>query len=103
MGPWDGPAAFVFCAGRCLGATLDRNGLRPARYTVTRDGMIVLASETGVMDIPPGRIVRPSGPRLAPDGKGIAALVTDPVHQRDVYRRYVGWLKQYLDSPASGR
>jgi glutamate synthase (NADPH/NADH) large chain len=58
MEPWDGPAAMVFCDGRYLGATLDRNGLRPARYTVTRDGMIVLASETGVMDIPADRIVR---------------------------------------------
>ncbi|HLO10321.1 MAG TPA: glutamate synthase central domain-containing protein, partial [Desulfobacteria bacterium] len=58
MEPWDGPAAMVFCDGRYLGATLDRNGLRPARYTVTRDGMIVLASETGVMDFPPGRIIR---------------------------------------------
>ena len=58
MEPWDGPAAMVFCDGRYLGATLDRNGLRPARYTVTRDGMIVLASETGVMDFPPDRIVR---------------------------------------------
>jgi glutamate synthase domain-containing protein 2/glutamate synthase domain-containing protein 1/glutamate synthase domain-containing protein 3 len=58
MEPWDGPAAMVFCDGRYLGATLDRNGLRPARYTVTRDGMIVLASETGVMDVPPGRIIR---------------------------------------------
>ena len=58
MEPWDGPAAMVFTDGRYLGATLDRNGLRPARYTVTRDGMIVLASETGVMDVPPDRIVR---------------------------------------------
>ncbi|HEX2710179.1 MAG TPA: glutamate synthase central domain-containing protein, partial [Candidatus Deferrimicrobium sp.] len=58
MEPWDGPAAMVFCDGRYLGATLDRNGLRPARYTVTRDGLIVLASETGVMDIAPDRIVR---------------------------------------------
>ncbi len=57
MEPWDGPAAMVFCDGRYLGATLDRNGLRPARYTVTRDGIIVLASETGVVDFPPGRIV----------------------------------------------
>ena len=58
MEPWDGPAAMVFCDGRYLGATLDRNGLRPARYTVTRDGMIVLASETGVMDFAADRIVR---------------------------------------------
>ncbi|MBI5906136.1 MAG: glutamate synthase large subunit, partial [Deltaproteobacteria bacterium] len=58
MEPWDGPAAMVFCDGRYLGATLDRNGLRPARYTMTRDGMIVLASETGVIDFPPDRIIR---------------------------------------------
>ncbi|MGA6994327.1 MAG: glutamate synthase large subunit, partial [Candidatus Deferrimicrobiaceae bacterium] len=56
MEPWDGPAALVFCDGRYIGATLDRNGLRPARYTVTRDGMIVMASETGVMDFPADRI-----------------------------------------------
>ncbi len=56
MEPWDGPAALVFSDGRYIGATLDRNGLRPARYTVTRDGMIVMASETGVMDFPPDRI-----------------------------------------------
>jgi glutamate synthase (NADPH/NADH) large chain len=58
MEPWDGPAAMVFCDGRYLGATLDRNGLRPARYTITRDGMIVLASETGVIDFPPNRMIR---------------------------------------------
>ncbi len=58
MEPWDGPAAMVFCDGRYLGATLDRNGLRPARYTVSRDGVIVLASETGVIDFPADRIVR---------------------------------------------
>ena len=52
MEPWDGPAALVFTDGRYLGATLDRNGLRPARYTVTRAGLMVLASEAGVVDIP---------------------------------------------------
>jgi glutamate synthase (NADPH/NADH) large chain len=58
MEPWDGPAALVFSDGRYIGATLDRNGLRPARYTVTRDGMIVMASETGVMDFPADRILQ---------------------------------------------
>jgi glutamate synthase (NADPH) large chain len=58
MEPWDGPAAVVFCDGRYVGATLDRNGLRPARITVTRDGMIVMASESGVLDFPADRIVR---------------------------------------------
>ena len=58
MEPWDGPAALVFCDGRYLGATLDRNGLRPARFTITRDGLIVMASETGVLEFPPGQILR---------------------------------------------
>ncbi len=58
MEPWDGPAAMVFCDGRFIGATLDRNGLRPARYTTTRDGMIVLASETGVIEFAEQRILR---------------------------------------------
>ncbi|MBN2008040.1 glutamate synthase large subunit [candidate division KSB1 bacterium] len=56
MEPWDGPAALAFTDGRYIGATLDRNGLRPARYTITKDGMIVLASETGVLDIPGDQI-----------------------------------------------
>ncbi|MBM4038703.1 MAG: glutamate synthase large subunit, partial [Planctomycetes bacterium] len=56
MEPWDGPAALAFTDGRYIGATLDRNGLRPARYTVTRDGLVVLASETGALEIPPDRI-----------------------------------------------
>ncbi|HEY3489291.1 MAG TPA: glutamate synthase large subunit [Candidatus Deferrimicrobiaceae bacterium] len=58
MEPWDGPAAVVFCDGRYIGGTLDRNGLRPARYTITRDGLIVLASETGVLDFPADQIIR---------------------------------------------
>ncbi|MGE5188873.1 MAG: glutamate synthase central domain-containing protein, partial [Gemmatimonadota bacterium] len=58
MEPWDGPAALIFTDGRYIGGTLDRNGLRPARYTVTRDGLIVLASETGVLDFPPDEILR---------------------------------------------
>ena len=58
MEPWDGPAALVFADGRYIGATLDRNGLRPCRYTVTRDGYVVLASETGVLDFEADRILR---------------------------------------------
>jgi glutamate synthase domain-containing protein 2/glutamate synthase domain-containing protein 1/glutamate synthase domain-containing protein 3 len=56
--PWDGPAAIAFTDGRVIGATLDRNGLRPARYVVTDDGLVVLSSEAGVLDLAPGRIVR---------------------------------------------
>jgi len=54
--PWDGPAALAFTNGVQAGALLDRNGLRPARYTITNDGMFVLASEAGVLDIPPERV-----------------------------------------------
>ena len=56
--PWDGPAAMVFTDGKQIGATLDRNGLRPARYIVTDDDLVVMASETGVLPIPESRIVR---------------------------------------------
>ncbi len=58
MEPWDGPAATAFSDGVNAGAILDRNGLRPARYTLCRDGLFILASETGVVDIPPGEVVR---------------------------------------------
>ncbi|MDQ6976118.1 MAG: glutamate synthase large subunit, partial [Mariprofundaceae bacterium] len=58
MEPWDGPAAVAFTDGRQIGATLDRNGLRPARYLETRDGLVVMASEMGVLDIPEQDIVR---------------------------------------------
>ncbi len=57
MEPWDGPAAIAFTDGRQIGATLDRNGLRPARYFVTDDGLVVMASEMGVLPIPEDRIV----------------------------------------------
>lgn len=55
--PWDGPAAIAFGDGRLVGAALDRNGLRPARYSLDRSGLVVLASEAGVVDIPPAEVV----------------------------------------------
>ncbi|HNJ78684.1 MAG TPA: glutamate synthase central domain-containing protein, partial [Marmoricola sp.] len=58
MEPWDGPACVVFTDGTQVGAVLDRNGLRPSRYWVTDDGLVVLASEVGVLDLDPARIVR---------------------------------------------
>lgn len=58
MEPWDGPAALVFTDGSLVGATLDRNGLRPGRFVVTDDGFVVLASEIGVLPIAPERVVR---------------------------------------------
>jgi glutamate synthase (NADPH/NADH) large chain len=57
MEPWDGPAAVAFTDGRQIGATLDRNGLRPARYIVTDEGLVVMASEAGVLPIPEERII----------------------------------------------
>lgn len=58
MEPWDGPAAIAFTDGISLGAALDRNGLRPARWTLTRDGLFVLSSEAGVLDLSPETIAR---------------------------------------------
>jgi glutamate synthase (NADPH) large chain len=58
MEPWDGPAAIAFTDGRQIGATLDRNGLRPARYCVTSDDIVIMASEAGVLPIPQDRIVK---------------------------------------------
>ncbi|HFD80105.1 MAG TPA: glutamate synthase large subunit [Gammaproteobacteria bacterium] len=58
MEPWDGPAAVAFTDGRQIGATLDRNGLRPARYLITDDDLVVMASEMGVLDIPHRKIVK---------------------------------------------
>ena len=57
MEPWDGPASIAFTNGEVIGAVLDRNGLRPSRYYVTKDGMVVMASEVGVLDIPPENIL----------------------------------------------
>ena len=56
MEPWDGPASIAFTDGRRIGAVLDRNGLRPSRYVVTKDGFVVMASEVGVLDIPPEKV-----------------------------------------------
>jgi glutamate synthase (ferredoxin) len=58
MEPWDGPASIAFTDGTRIGAVLDRNGLRPSRYYVTKDGLVIMASEVGVLDIPPDRIER---------------------------------------------
>ena len=99
MEPWDGPAAMVFTDGRLVGGTLDRNGLRPARYVVTTDGLVVLASEAGVVDFPPG-VVQAKG-RLSP-GKAFLVdlhehrIVTDNEIKSKISRRrpYRRWLQQ---------
>ena len=64
MEPWDGPASIAFTDGKQIGAVLDRNGLRPSRYYVTKDDLVIMASEVGVLDIPPDRIL--SKGRLQP-------------------------------------
>lgn len=58
MEPWDGPASIPFTDGNYIGAILDRNGLRPSRYTVTTDGLVIMASETGVIEVPPHKVVK---------------------------------------------
>jgi glutamate synthase domain-containing protein 2/glutamate synthase domain-containing protein 1/glutamate synthase domain-containing protein 3 len=97
MEPWDGPAALAFTDGRYIGATLDRNGLRPARYAVSRDGYVVLASEAGVLDIPAHDVVRRG--RLQPGRMFLVDLkqhrivsdseVKSKVSRRRPYRRWV--------------
>jgi glutamate synthase (ferredoxin) len=76
MESWDGPAAILFSDGDVLGATLDRNGLRPSRYYITKDNMLILSSEVGVLDIPEENIVKKS--RLEP-GK---ILLVDTVQKK---------------------
>ena len=56
--PWDGPAAMCFTDGKKIGAILDRNGLRPSRYLITDDGMVMLSSEMGVLDVPPEKVLK---------------------------------------------
>jgi glutamate synthase (NADPH/NADH) large chain len=101
MEPWDGPASMVFCDGRYVGGTLDRNGLRPSRYTVTRDGIIVMASETGVQDFAPedaaykGRLL--PGKLLLVDLEE-GRIIPDSEAKKAVYTKapYAAWLKQEL-------
>jgi glutamate synthase (NADPH) large chain len=98
MEPWDGPAAVAFTDGRVIGATLDRNGLRPARYLVTKDDMVVCASETGVLQFKPEDI-REKG-RLQP-GKMFLVdmtegrIISDRELKERLYTRqpYGEWLK----------
>ena len=64
MEPWDGPASIAFTDGTQIGAVLDRNGLRPGRYYVTKDDLVIMASEAGVLDVPPENVVQ-QGPAAA--------------------------------------
>ena len=101
--PWDGPALIVFSDGKTVGAMLDRNGLRPARYTITKDGYIVVGSETGVVDLPESEIVEKG--KLGPGQTIVVDLQTKEVlHNWDVKQRvaqqkpYGNWVKQHRQS-----
>src|SRR5690606_14604156 len=101
MEPWDGPATVPFTDGRFIGAVLDRNGLRPSRYTITKDGFAILASETGVLDIDPANIVEKG--RLQPGRMFLVDLEEqrivsdDEIKDRMASRRpYRQWIDEQL-------
>ncbi len=101
MEPWDGPAAVAFTDGASIGAILDRNGLRPARYLVTKSGLVVMASETGVLDFQPNEILHKG--RLQP-GKMFLVdteqgrIIDDNEVKRRIYRAkpYNIWVKNQV-------
>jgi len=110
MEPWDGPAAMTFTDGHVIGAVLDRNGLRPARYYVTTDGLVVLASEAGVLDIPAADIVEKG--RLQPGHMFLVDTVQGRIVPDEEIKRqlaaefpYRQWLNEHLvhldDLPAA--
>ncbi|HTS79651.1 MAG TPA: glutamate synthase large subunit [Myxococcaceae bacterium] len=97
--PWDGPAAIAFTDGSLIGATLDRNGLRPARWLITEDDRVILASETGVIDVPADRIrkkgrLQPGRMFLVDTAEG--RILEDEEVKRDITGRwpYRQWLKR---------
>jgi glutamate synthase (NADPH) large chain len=100
MEPWDGPAAVGFTDGKWLGATLDRNGLRPARYLITKDGQLILASETGVLPVKPEEVEYKG--RLQPGKMLLVDLVNKRLvpdeemkHLLSSRQPYGEWLKQH--------
>ena len=95
MEPWDGPASVVFTDGVQLGATLDRNGLRPGRWQLTRDGIVVLASETGVLEAPPEEIVTKG--RLQPGNMFLVDLERGRIVEDEEVRHEVASQQPYGD------
>src|SRR6266513_4260249 len=101
MEPWDGPASIAFTDGTVIGAVLDRNGLRPSRYYVTKDDLVVMASEVGVLDIPPERILHKG--RLQPGRMFLIDTVQKRIiadeelkHKICSEKPYRMWLKENL-------
>src|SRR2546421_7990115 len=104
MEPWDGPAAIAFTDGRQIGATLDRNGLRPARWLVTADDRVIMASEAGVLPIPESEIVQKW--RLQPGKMLLVGLVEGRIISDDEIKAqlarkhpYAKWLKKTQPAP----
>ena len=105
MEPWDGPAAIAFTDGKVIGATLDRNGLRPARYSVTRDGRVVMASEDGALRVPAEDIVErwrlQPGKMLVVDTEKHEVLHDDevkkPLFARKPYKQWIEEGEIHLD------
>ena len=95
MEPWDGPAAMAFTNGRQIGATLDRNGLRPARFVVTDDDYIVMASEVGVLDIPESKIVKKW--RLQPGKMLLVDMEEGRIVDDDELKRTLATAKPYRE------
>ena len=101
MEPWDGPASIAFTDGKQIGAVLDRNGLRPSRYYVTKDGLVIMASEAGVLDIPPERVLQKG--RLQPGRMFLVdteegRIIDDAEIKAKIVaeRPYRQWLNEYL-------
>src|SRR2546427_1738300 len=101
MEPWDGPASIAFTDGTVIGAVLDRNGLRPSRYYVTRDDLVVMASEVGVLDMPPEQVLvkerlHPGKIFLVDTSKG--RIVDDEEIKRELAAEhpYSEWLERHL-------
>jgi len=101
MEPWDGPASIAFTDGTVIGAVLDRNGLRPSRYYVTKDGLVVMASEVGVLDIPSERVLlkerlHPGRIFLVDTAQGRIIDDAELKHRYATEHPYGEWLKTYL-------
>ena len=95
MEPWDGPALIAFTDGSVIGAVLDRNGLRPGRYWVTSDGLVVLASEVGVLDIDPATVVRKG--RLQPGRVFLADTVAGRIVEDEEVKAALAAERPYED------
>ena len=101
MEPWDGPAGIAFSDGRIAGAALDRNGLRPLRYTITKDGFVIAGSEVGTVQIPPERVERYGklgpGQMIAVDVLQGAILSNDEIKERySAAKPYGTWVRENL-------